>query len=207
VIKSYVVPRVAGGFEVVGRALARLPLSPTQWTLLGLACGLASGVLIATRHFFLAGVALFVVIIADTADGLVARIRNQHTAFGGLLDVIVDKYVEGAVFVGAAFVSDDFGVPAPVWAAIGLWGSIIVSLVSNVGQAKMGRPAFKLADRAVRGIIGVIALLLTSLFGSVMITAGMIAIGVLSHVTVLGMLLHYAAMQPRQAPAPVAAPL
>ncbi|HVY60822.1 MAG TPA: CDP-alcohol phosphatidyltransferase family protein, partial [Planctomycetota bacterium] len=191
-IKTVAEKKLKPQLNRLGRALARLPLTANAWTVCGLLCGLGSGFAIAGRAFWPAAALLAMVLVCDTADGLVARASGRASPFGGLLDVASDKYVEGAIFVGAGCIAPPLlGIPGVVWAALGLWGSIIVSLVSNVGIARLGRPAFKLADRTVRGVIGIVVLLLVPLAGEVAITAGMVAIGALSHATVALMLLDY----------------
>jgi phosphatidylglycerophosphate synthase len=192
-IKTFAEKRLSVWLNRLGGVLARLPLSANAWTLAGLVCGLGAGAAIAGRAFPLAAALIAAVLACDTADGLVARARGRASPFGGVLDVAADKYVEGAIFVGAGLIAPPLlGVPGVVWAMLGLWGSIIVSLVSNVGIARIGRPAFKLADRSTRGLIGIFALLIMPAAGDAALTVAIIAIAAISHATVALMLLDYA---------------
>jgi phosphatidylglycerophosphate synthase len=135
----------------------RLPIAPTGWTLLGGIFGGGAAVAVALRVYpatlFLGALAAF----CDCADGAVARLRGEASGFGRLLDVTVDKYVEGAIVLGIALGAPPFlGVPAGIYAAIVIWGSILISVIANVGEAVAGRPparrSSKAFGRAERGI-------------------------------------------------------
>lgn len=90
------------------KALAPLPITPNQVTVLSGVVGLVAGVLIATAplrggwqiHF--AGVVLYLSVLLDCADGQLARLRGQSSMLGRTLDGLVDVFAVGAVFIGFA---------------------------------------------------------------------------------------------------------
>jgi len=80
---------------LVGSALAPLPLTPNQWTLLSVAAALAAGTVIAVRQDLAAGLVLFAVAaLLDLVDGAVARARGEVSALGGFIDGVADRFVE-----------------------------------------------------------------------------------------------------------------
>lgn len=83
----------------LGSALAVIPLTPNQWTLLSLLVALAAGAVIALRQDLGLGLILFAVAaLLDLVDGAVARARKETSALGGFMDGVVDRFVE-AIFL------------------------------------------------------------------------------------------------------------
>jgi phosphatidylglycerophosphate synthase len=83
----------------IGSALAVIPMSPNQWTLLSLLVALAAGAVIALRQDLGIGLILFAIAaLLDMVDGAVARARKETSAFGGFMDGVVDRFVE-AIFL------------------------------------------------------------------------------------------------------------
>ena len=82
------------------RALQRLGFTPNAITLLGFLVACAAAVLVATGHLrigalvFLAGGAL------DLFDGALARLTNKTTPFGAMLDSLMDRLGEAALYFG-----------------------------------------------------------------------------------------------------------
>lgn len=136
----------------------RVPISASEWTLLGALFGFGAAVAIAVRVYPAALILGLLCTFCDIADGAIARARGSASGFGRLLDVTVDKYVEGAIVIGTAIGAPPLlGMPAYFYAALAIWGAILISLISNVGEAAAGgrRPAHPLAKlfgRAERGL-------------------------------------------------------
>jgi phosphatidylglycerophosphate synthase len=85
--------------EGIGEALAAMPLTPNQWTLLSVMAALAAGLLIAVRQDLGLGIILFAIAaLLDMVDGAVARARKETSALGGFLDGVADRFVE-AIFL------------------------------------------------------------------------------------------------------------
>ncbi|MDD5340728.1 MAG: CDP-alcohol phosphatidyltransferase family protein [Candidatus ainarchaeum sp.] len=85
--------------DTIGEALAAVPLSPNQWTLLSVIAALAAGAVIAVRQDLGLGIILFAIAaLLDLVDGAVARARRETSALGGFLDGVADRFVE-AIFL------------------------------------------------------------------------------------------------------------
>ena len=84
------------------RLLHRLGFTPNAITLLGFLVACAAAVLVAMGHFrigalvFLAGGAL------DLFDGALARLTNKTSPFGAMLDSLMDRLGEAALYLGLA---------------------------------------------------------------------------------------------------------
>ena len=82
----------------IGKALAIIPLSPNQWTLLSVLIALGAGAMVAINNLPL-GLALFALAaLFDVIDGAVARARGEASAMGGFIDGVADRFVE-AIFL------------------------------------------------------------------------------------------------------------
>ncbi len=127
--------------EKIGRALAAIPITPNQWTMLSLAAAIIAGILIASGNgisgnpasgplaplaaFVLQnnlsiGLALFALAgLMDMVDGAVARVRKEASAFGGFLDGVCDRFVEAIFLFSFMFVPlpPALGIDSKIWLA------------------------------------------------------------------------------------------
>ena len=88
------------------RALARRGMTPNSVTLLGLALGAVSClVLVRTRNIPLFCLLITLVGLGDALDGAVARVSGRATKFGAYLDAMADRYFEAMVAVSVAYVT------------------------------------------------------------------------------------------------------
>ncbi|GIU92535.1 MAG: hypothetical protein KatS3mg011_1441 [Acidimicrobiia bacterium] len=95
-------PRVQRFLEPLGRALARLGVTPTMLTLLGLAIGIAGAVMIGNGALVAGGLVALLGAAVDGLDGTVARAAGKESARGAFLDAAVDRVGEIAVLAGLA---------------------------------------------------------------------------------------------------------
>ena len=117
----------------VAKAIAALGITANMLTITGLLFGIAAGICIALGRLRLAGVLILVGGSFDMMDGAVARVNKITNPFGALLDSVVDRYSEGAIFVGLAIYFSIEGGPKMV-AGLALTGLALLSafLVSYV---------------------------------------------------------------------------
>jgi CDP-diacylglycerol---glycerol-3-phosphate 3-phosphatidyltransferase len=80
--------------------LVRLGLKPNALTLMGLGLSLVVAAVVALDWFLLGGILLLLAGLFDLLDGAVARATKQVTLFGGLMDSVVDRLSEAALFFG-----------------------------------------------------------------------------------------------------------
>jgi len=111
----------------IGSLFSRLRLSPNQWTVLSILPALISFYLLTRQEFFLAALFFSIASFIDWIDGSVARVTGKATAFGGFLDVIMDRVVEFLIIFGLSFIEyPDFIIPAQKWLMLILFGSFMI---------------------------------------------------------------------------------
>jgi CDP-diacylglycerol--glycerol-3-phosphate 3-phosphatidyltransferase len=88
--------------EAVVRGLARLGITPNQVTIVGMLGTFVAAVLAATGRLLLAGIVLALVSTFDILDGALARVTATSGNFGAFLDSTIDRYMEGAIYLGLA---------------------------------------------------------------------------------------------------------
>ncbi len=88
-------------FGPVARVLVRAGVSPDAVTVTGtvLSVGLALWLLPAGQ-FVIGPFAIAAVVLIDSVDGLMARIRGQSTRWGAFLDSTLDRLSDAAIFTG-----------------------------------------------------------------------------------------------------------
>jgi CDP-diacylglycerol--glycerol-3-phosphate 3-phosphatidyltransferase len=80
----------------------RRGIHPNTITAFGTACTIAGGVIFATGHIRTAGWFLGLTALFDVMDGTVARRSGKESVFGAFLDSTLDRFADGALFVGLA---------------------------------------------------------------------------------------------------------
>lgn len=84
----------------VGRAFARLGVTPNMATLIGFGLNVIVALVLASGQPRVAGVLLLLASAFDMVDGAIARATGNYTRFGGFLDSTVDRYSEIVVYIG-----------------------------------------------------------------------------------------------------------
>ena len=142
----------------------------SQWTMHPLS------LLVATALLLLSG-------FCDALDGVVARLYQQTTAFGGFLDSLLDRYADAAVYT-AIIIS---GLCEPMWGMIALAGSLLVSYSrARAEAAGVKMESVGIAERAERIIILVVASILSTYWPpTTTMNAAIILLAILSNLTVL----------------------
>lgn len=132
--------------------------------------------LVATALLLLSG-------FCDALDGVVARLYQQATAFGGFLDSLLDRYADAAVYT-AIIIS---GLCEPLWGLIALAGSLLVSYSrARAEAAGIKMESIGIAERAERIIILVVASILSTYWSpTTIMNAAIILLAILSNLTVL----------------------
>lgn len=118
-INTYVIRPLAGVFV---RRLYATKVTPNQVTLLSTAAGLvAAPLFISGSHALTAAAGLLVTLkdVLDSADGQLARARQQYSRSGRFLDSIGDFLVNAALFVAIGIrIAGTTGVPTAVMLAL-----------------------------------------------------------------------------------------
>lgn len=135
-------------------------------------------------YLLLAALLLLLSGFCDALDGVVARLYEQATVFGGFLDSVLDRYADAAVYIGIILGGLCTYV---VWGLIAIAGSLLVSYSrakAEVAGIKM--ESVGLAERAERIIILLLAsLIAVFLQPTTVMNVGVILLAVISNLTVL----------------------
>ncbi len=171
----------------LGRTLARAGLSPNMLTGLSLAVSAASG-----YEYFL-GSPLFGALlllgagIVDMADGAIARATSGGTRFGSVLDHVADRYSEFFVVLGMLL-----GQLLPLIVGLfSLFGMIMASFTRAKAESVGGLDNCSVGIAERQEKLGLI--LIGSAFFYVdirLLTAAVLLVGLLSHITVVQRLLY-----------------
>ncbi|HEX9560434.1 MAG TPA: CDP-alcohol phosphatidyltransferase family protein [Candidatus Dormibacteraeota bacterium] len=171
--------------EALMSAIQRLPVTPNQITVVGTALTFAAAVLTAFGQLRWGGVVLAFAGTFDILDGALARSTGRSYAYGAFLDSTLDRYSEGAMYLGliAYFVSA--GGPLQRWlilaTAAALGGSFLVSYVRARAQSLGFTCESGLFARPERVVVTVVGLI----FGGAVLTGVVILLAILTNLTAL----------------------
>lgn len=149
--------------EALMKAIGRVPVTPNQVTVIGMALTLVAGGLVAFGHLHWAGVVLIVAGSFDILDGALARSTHASYPYGAFLDSTLDRYSEGAIYVGLAAYFVGMGGPLQRWLVLAtlaaLAGSFLVSYVRARAQSlgfTCETGIFARPERVVATVVGLI---------------------------------------------------
>lgn len=171
--------------EALMSAVRRLPVTPNQITVVGTALTFVAAVLTAFGQLRWGGIVLAFAGTFDILDGALARSTGRSYAYGAFLDSTLDRYSEGAMYLGliAYFVSA--GGPLQRWlilaTAAALAGSFLVSYVRARAQSLGFTCETGLFARPERIVVTVVGLI----FGGVVLTGVVTLLAILTNLTAL----------------------
>lgn len=120
-ISSYVERPVAG-------VLAKMGVSPNVVTFAGLVGAGVSAWLISEGMLWVGGIVMLFAGVLDLFDGALARSTGQDSAFGALLDSVVDRVSEIVVLLGLLlYYAQADSLPGIVLVYLAVGGSVMVS--------------------------------------------------------------------------------
>jgi archaetidylinositol phosphate synthase len=173
------------------QAAHKIGLTPNMLSAIGLALSLFSAVAYAMAQnqpllLLLAIILLLASGFCDTLDGVLARVYQQTSVFGGFFDSLLDRYADAAVYAGVII----GGLCDPIWGLIALAGSLLVSYSRARAEAVgIKMESVGVAERAERMII-LAAASVAAIFWLSALNIGIILLAVLSNLTVLQRGLH-----------------
>ena len=178
--------KVQNMLTLEAEAAHKIGLTPNLVSLIGVVLALLSAftyavaegqplwLLLATILFLASG-------FCDALDGVVARIYQQTSVFGGFLDSLLDRYADAAVYGGIII----GGLCDPIWGLAALVGSMMVSYSrARAEAAGIKMESVGLAERAERMLILSVASI-AAIFWLPALNYGIILLAVLSNFTVL----------------------
>lgn len=170
--------------DPMGRAVARVGITPNMVSVTGFGGNVACAWLIATDRLLLAGIVYLFFSALDLVDGAVARATGQATPYGAVLDAVLDRASEAIVLAGCAWY---FGEREEWWQVgftyAAIFGSIAVSYVrarAEVEGLQMREGLFRRQERVV--VLG-LGLLLNGVAAALAIA--IVILAVLANVTAL----------------------
>lgn len=156
---------IKGVVEPTAAWLVRRGVHPDAVTIFGTVASTASALLlIPTGHLFAASLVVWAFVMLDALDGAMARARGVNSPFGGVLDSVGDRLVDGAIFAAItwwAFTSD-----RPLLAGLALACLVTGQLISYIkarAEAAGLRADGGLVERTERLILGLAGVGLTGL--------------------------------------------
>jgi CDP-diacylglycerol--glycerol-3-phosphate 3-phosphatidyltransferase len=167
------------------KAIGRVPVTPNQVTVVGLALTFVAAGLVAFGHLRWAGVVLIVAGSFDILDGALARSTHASYPYGAFLDSTLDRYSEGAIYVGLAAYFVGMGGPLQRWLVLAtlaaLAGSFLVSYVRARAQSLGFTCETGIFARPERVVVTVVGLIL----GGVVLYAVVFLLAILTNFTAL----------------------
>src|SRR5256712_11940160 len=121
-------------------ALGRTPLTPNQVTVVGLALTFLAAGLAAFGQLRWAGVVLIFAGTCDILDGALARSTNTSYPYGAFLDSTLDRYSEGAVYLGLAAYFVTIGGPLQEWLVLSTLAAPARSFLLSFARARAQSP-------------------------------------------------------------------
>jgi archaetidylinositol phosphate synthase len=178
--------KVQNMLTLEAKAAHNIGLTPNIVSLIGLVLALFSAFAYAVAQgqplwIFLAMILLLASGFCDALDGVIARIYQQSSVFGGFLDSLLDRYADAAVYAGVII----GGLCDPVWGLASLVGSVMVSYSrARAEAAEIKMESVGVAERAERMLILSVASI-AAIFWLPALNMGIILLAVLSNFTVL----------------------
>ncbi len=166
--------------ENPARLMAALRITPNGLTLIGLVFNIFTGWVLAvdfSHHLLIGGVLVLFSGWFDMLDGALARMTNSVSRFGGMLDSVVDRFSEAALFGGLIYFYSNRGDTLEV---VLIYSVIVGSILVSYTRAKAEGVGFK-------GEIGIFArperlvlLTLGLFFSEITLTALVVALWILA---------------------------
>jgi CDP-diacylglycerol--glycerol-3-phosphate 3-phosphatidyltransferase len=95
---------VRAAFDPMGRSLTRAGVSPDAITILGTAGVVAGSIAFTARGQLVAAtVVITLCALLDVLDGAMARARGTSSRYGAMLDSVMDRIADGAIFAGLSW--------------------------------------------------------------------------------------------------------
>jgi CDP-diacylglycerol--glycerol-3-phosphate 3-phosphatidyltransferase len=171
--------------EALMSAIGRVPVTPNQVTVVGFVLTLMAALLVAFGQLRWAGVVLIFAGTCDILDGALARSTRSSYPYGAFLDSTLDRYSEGAIYVGLAAYFVSAGGPLERWLVLAtlaaLAGSFLVSYVRARAQSLGFTCETGLFARPERVVVTVVGLI----FGGVVLYAVIFLLAALTNLTAL----------------------
>lgn len=174
------------------RIAHRIGLTPNAVSGLGIVFALLSAIVywMSSSSTLLLVLAAFLLLLSgfcDALDGVIARLYEEITVFGGFLDSLLDRYADAMILGGIIF--GGFGDVS--WGLVAVVGSMLVSYArARAEAAGVKMESIGLAERPERIMILVVASLVTLVWFEAL-KWSIILLAFLTNLTVLQRVVHF----------------
>ena len=170
--------------EPLMATIRRSRLKPNTLTWIGLAISIIAAGTIATNHLLISGLLVLLSGLFDILDGTLARLTNQTTRFGALLDSTFDRISEAVLLLGLLVLYiRSGGTLEMVLIFLALVGSFLTSYVRARAEGLGIDCPVGLFTRGERVIILALGLVLNSVY-RLSILVALLVLVVFSFITV-----------------------
>jgi len=134
--------------------LNRLGIRPNTVTIIGLLGTIGCAVLIAFGYMRWAGILLLIMGPVDAMDGVLARLRNEASAWGAFVDAVTDRYAELFLFLGfLVYYLLHVNAAGIIFSYLAAAGSVLVSYIKARADASKLDANVGLLTRVERYIV------------------------------------------------------
>jgi len=189
-------PKLKGIFNhlvvPVAKALVSLGITANMITIAGFFMNIVTGLFIAYGRLLTGGILIIVSGCFDMIDGAIARIRGSNDSSGALLDSVIDRYSEAAIFLGiAAYFYNQQNPYGILLAFATMVGSFLVSYVRARAEGLDVECKVGLMQRTERLVLLSIGIIIQSrLKGNLIFVAVLALLTAATHITALHRLIH-----------------
>lgn len=166
--------------DPIGRAVGRLGVTPNMVSLTGFGGNVACAWLVGSGRLLPAGLVYLFFSALDLVDGAVARATGQASAYGAVLDAVLDRAGEVVVLAGCAWYFADRGEWWQVgYVDVAIVASVAVSFVRAVAETEgleMREGLFRRQERVVLLGAGMLVGLLTPAVLILAVLSGLTAV-------------------------------
>jgi CDP-diacylglycerol--glycerol-3-phosphate 3-phosphatidyltransferase/archaetidylinositol phosphate synthase len=173
--------------QPIGNTLGKSGVTPNTVTTISLLVSLLAGYAYLLKSPLVGALGLAIAGAVDMLDGAVARAMRSASKFGAVYDPVLDRYAEFAVLLGIGL----GGLVEWPWIVFGLFGMVMASYVRARAESAGGLASCTvgIAERQEKIILLLVGSLLQPV-SSLALTLAVVAVGVISHLTVVQRL-HY----------------
>src|SRR2546428_3894191 len=116
--------------------ISQLPVTPNQITVVGTALTFVAAVLTLLGLLTWGGIVLAFAGTFDILDGALARSTRRSYPYGAFLDSTLDRYSEGAIYIGLAAYFSTVGGELGRWLIIGTAAALASSFLVSYVRAR-----------------------------------------------------------------------
>ena len=178
-------------FEIpIIKILKLIKIKPNHISIFGLILAFISSYFISNSNFIFSPLFLLLSGVCDLLDGSLARYTQSVTKFGGVLDSVLDRFGEAAIFIGIFIYFTNYDSIVPnIFVLMALSSSTVVTYLRSKAEILGISCDIGIMTRTERVLILFLALILTNFFDFILLIS-IIVIFILSLFTIFQRMKH-----------------